>query len=197
MNNSKKYPKQHNKIQQLPPINRISLTREELNVFLSFDFSESIRLDIIRDYFLLISYTGMSLKELKSLNYACFYRKPEENATKEEYHVVIKTKTGSKDVIISNAAFQIFYKYEWELPNITSEAIEKGVREIGKFISKENALPTEIRQKFAALSVKFAVLTFCTLFLNDGVSLHNVCCIAGIPISDFLEVAPAIQVFDE
>lgn len=186
MNDSKKYTMQQKKVHQLPPINKLFLTEEELDILVRFDFSESIRLDIIKDYFLLVCYTGLTLKELKSLNYGCFYKQTKETQT-EEYHALIETKHGKKNLILSDNAYRIFYKYEWELPKITSAAIEKGVVEIGKIISKENAFPAEIRQKFGLLSLKFAALTFCSLYMNNGIPLYNICSITGIPISDFLD----------
>ncbi|HEY0299634.1 MAG TPA: hypothetical protein VGB84_10495 [Arachidicoccus sp.] len=99
---------------------------------------------------------------------------------------MLKEKSTTKDVIISNTAYNIFYKYEWELPKIITTDIRKGLTEIGKIISKGNALPIKIGRKFSLLSFDHAIPTFCQLYLKDGIPLYNICSIAAISVSDFL-----------
>ncbi|MBN9298616.1 MAG: site-specific integrase [Filimonas sp.] len=106
-------------------VERIFLTKEEIETLANLDLSDDKTNDVVRDYFIISCYTA--------LRYSDVVRLKKENI-KDEVLIVRTVKTGQEVVIpISSHVRRVFEKYNYELPKAPCNQISnRCLKEIGK-----------------------------------------------------------------
>jgi integrase len=112
------------------PSNSIALTEKELKELELLDLSNKPSLDKIRDQFLLMCWSGVRISDLTTF---CNIPKNEDTVR------IFNEKTGREAIIpLFPQAKRIFEKYNNNIPRISDQQLNKGLKEIGKYIKGLN-----------------------------------------------------------
>ncbi len=123
--------KKYNIIIPEEPSNNIYLEEDELKELEELDLSNNLRLDKIRDQFLLMCWSGVRISDLTSF---CDIDKDGVDVV-----IIVNKKTGKEAVIpLFPQSKKIFEKYNNEVPRISDQKINKGLKEIGVMIKGLN-----------------------------------------------------------
>src|SRR5690606_16628762 len=106
------------------PTTKIWLTKEELFMFQTFDFSRDKRLDRVRDLFVLQCHTGLRVSDLKRIS---------RTHIKGDI-IEIRAYKNSRDIRlpITPAIRGILEKYEYQLPIISDQRYNDFIKEVAE-----------------------------------------------------------------
>lgn len=156
----------------------IALDEEELKDMQELDLSNNQRLDRIRDQFLLMSWSGVRISDLTAF---C-------DIDKDGLEVVVikNQKTGLDAVIpLFPQAKKIFEKYNNDVPRISDQKINEGLKEIGKMIKGLNRkihikynrggiIKTEMVPRYSLLTNHCGRRTLITTLVNLGFDYKDI-----------------------
>lgn len=160
------------------PANNIALDDYELKDLEELDLSENPRLDRIRDQFLLMCWSGVRISDLTSF---CDIDKDGL-----EVVVIVNKKTGNEAVIpMFPQSKKIFDKYNNDVPRISDQKINEGLKEIGKMIKGLNRkiqikynrggeIKTEMVQRYSLLTNHCGRRTLITTLVNLGFDYKDI-----------------------
>jgi site-specific recombinase XerD len=160
----------------------IYLTKEELNRFYEFDFSNKYYLERVRDLFIVASWTGVRYSDLQQI-------------TPEKIHgdfIHFKQRKTSKKVTIPvyNVVREILQKYDGELPKpISNQKYNDYLKEAAKIAGLNsvfvktvsvNGMKVEKKYpKYELISSHTARRSFCTNAYKDGIPTLSIMAISG------------------
>ena len=159
----------------------LALTEEELRIIAAFDFSNNIKLDNVRDLFIIGCFTGLRYSDLSRLNKDKF----------DNYINIIAKKTGKETVLpISEPIIKILNKRNGNLPpkisavnfNIYIKDVlyKCGIdRVIEQKQTKGGQRIIENKKAFEVVSSATARRTFATILYNRNVPLLQICEFTG------------------
>ena len=160
------------------PANNIALDEEELKEMEELDLTDNPRLDRIRDQFLLMCWSGVRISDLTSF---CDIDKDGL-----EVVVIVNKKTGNEAVIpLFPQSKKIFEKYNNDVPRISDQKINDGLKELGKMIKGLNRriqikynrggeIKTEIVPRYTMLTNHCGRRTLITTLVNLGCDYKDI-----------------------
>lgn len=161
----------------------IYLTQDEIDQISQLDLSKDLKLDKVRDLFLIGCYTGLRYSDYSVL---------EPKHFSKGFIEIKQTKTGSTVVIpIHRKVKQIIEKYKNQLPkSISNQKTNEYLKELGmkvpllnvkfsKAITKGGSAVTEIFQKWELLTTHTARRSFATNQYLSGVPNVTIMAITG------------------
>jgi integrase len=153
---------------------KIFLSEEELGAFESAPVQG--RLQEIRDLFVLQCYTGLRISDLKRLD---------KNINGDKILITSqKTKTPTQIPII-NPIRKILNKYSNNIPKVSDQELNKGIKEIYLNIFPNQTIQVQENKKFVTvlkgekISSKVASKTFITLSSERGMNINSIAKITG------------------
>jgi site-specific recombinase XerD len=158
--------------------NNIALDEEELKEMEQLDLKDNPRLDRIRDQFLLMCWSGVRISDLTSF---CDIDKDGL-----EVVVIVNKKTGNEAVIpLFPQSKKIFEKYNNDVPRISDQQINKGLKEIGVMIKGLNRkeqikynrggeIKTEMVPRYTMLTNHCGRRTLITTLVNHGFDYKDI-----------------------
>lgn len=158
-----------------------ALTKDELNKFYDFDFSENTRLEKVRDLFIVGCWTGLRFGDLKRLSM---------NNIDGEFIKIRQSKTGKNVIIpVHYTVHTILKKYDGKLPHISNQKYNEYLREAAKKAGLDNIFVKTVTENGMAIEKKFkkyqllsshtARRTFCTIAYNDKIPTYTIMAISG------------------
>ena len=159
----------------------LALTEDELKIIAAWDFSEDIKLDNVRDLFVIGCFTGLRYSDLSRLNKDKF----------DTFINIIAKKTGKEThVPISEPIIKILNKRNGNLPqkisavnfntNIKNVLFQCGInREIEQKQTKGGQRIIESKKAYEIVSSSTARRTFATILYNRNVPLLQICEFTG------------------
>lgn len=122
----------------------ITLSKEELNLFYSHNFSDKPNLERVRDLFCFAAFTGQRWSDVAN------FHKMQLHGTVWIFNSM-KTKKDIRVPLIGFAypALEILKKYNYELPKISGQKFNENIKKAGKEI-EEFAKPVEIKRQYGA-----------------------------------------------
>jgi len=168
------------------PSDEISLTNEEIERIRLLDLSDTPRLDLIRDVFLLGCYTA--------LRYSDYSRISPEHISEGEYGKLMLTihnkKTDIKTTVpLRTEAVAILKKYRFKLPKTYEQKVNKGIKEIGQLAGIDNQIVImkyrgvdkvkETRRKYEMIKTHTARRSAATNMYKAGISTVEIMKITG------------------
>lgn len=164
---------------------KIALSFEELEILYQLDFTQNIRLERVRDLFLIGAYSGLRFSDFSRL-------RPEHMATVEGVKMIEITtqKTGETVFIPLFPILEtLLKKYEFSVPKISSQKMNEYLKELGqlsgltgKLLVKTSAggkrQETEM-EKWEKLTTHVARRSFATNFYLAGLPAFQIMKITG------------------
>ena len=160
----------------------VYLDESELELMRNTDFSKSPYLDRIRDWFLLLAWTGSRFSDLE---------KVDKTNIKDGFISFRQQKTNTKVTIpIHPVVLEILEKYEYNLPTpISNQRFNEYIKEVGKLsginnmesttITKGGKLITEKYPKWQLISSHTGRRSFCTNMYKRGLPTLMIMSISG------------------
>jgi integrase len=165
----------------------IALTESEIDALSKLDLKNEIRLDAVRDMFVLGCYSGLRWSDFTDI-------KPENIKKHKNGQVIdiIQTKTKNQVVIpVNNSIAAILKKYNNQLPEpISNQKFNEYIKEIAKMIPELNTKETivvtkggktteEIFSRWELISSHTARRSFATNSFEKGIEVKLIRAITG------------------
>ncbi len=183
------------KYKETPGI-KIYLTEEELEIFKDAQVNGInsvkverggkietvyVNLEHVRDLFVIQCNTGLRISDLKRLD---------KNITKTKIIITTKKTDANIEIPISPTVRAILEKYKYQLPEITEQKINDGLKGIYKICFPKNNIQVrngegfETIYKWELISTHDAIRTFITLSAERGMNVSSISKITGktIPV---------------
>ena len=137
---------------------KIPLSLEEIKKLIALDLSNSKSLSLARDVFVLGCFIGLRISDIKRITAGNMYE--------DEYGMNLKIKTQKMGVEVriplSSEAVRILGRYEFELPKITEQVVNRNLKILAKRINLHSS-------RASKLSIHVARHTFARLSYQTGV----------------------------
>ncbi|MFV0176166.1 site-specific integrase [Empedobacter falsenii] len=149
-------------------VDNIALSEKELIEMESLDLSKDVRLDQVRDLFLIACYTGQRFSDLNKIN--------QSNIIDDEYISIRQQKTSEPITLPLLASVKrVLIKYNYKLPKISNVKFNEYIKEVAEkcdtlnkvFNSENNTL------RYKMVSSHTARRTFVTLNYGKGIDLDT------------------------
>lgn len=173
----------------------ISLTKDELSKLQSYTF-ESKSQDIARDYVVLMCLTGQRISDIKRFNVKDVSGNEWTFVQKKGQRLVNSKVTVPFEGFIA-PALDILLKYNWKLPEISEQKINKHIKTACKMAGidapveyirwAQNKKIRMVAPKYEFVSNHTGRKTFITLALQEGLSIEHVMSITGISEYDTIK----------
>jgi integrase len=153
---------------------KIYLTEQELEAFSKA--SVTGQLEVIRDLFSLQCSTGLRISDLKRI----------DKNIGEDRIIIDMQKTGKViEIPINTPIRNILAKYNYNLPKVPEQKINKGIKEIYRNLFPDQTIQVRDKGKFETiakadvLSTHAAIRTFITLSAERGMPITSIAKITG------------------
>lgn len=164
----------------------IYLTMSELEKIEGLDLSNNLRLERVRDFFIVGCYTGLRYSDLSKVNKYSFLK--DEDGT--EFIQLIQEKTGDPVTVpVLHVVKQIFEKYDYQLPSISNQKVNDYIKEVCQLAEINETVSKAITrggQKIITKYEKWQLVTdhtarrsFATNAFKRGVSTLVIMAITG------------------
>lgn len=170
------------------PGNKIFLSQTELALFQSHDFTENLRLDQVRDLFVLQCHTGLRVSDLKRLSQAHINESLVIRAQKNKETIKMPVTPSIKALL---------NKYNNVLPEISDQKYNLYLKDVAKAVLPDTKIEiTEYRGgktihktrfKWQELSSHDAVRTFITLKAQLGMPISSIAVLTGKTVAVILK----------
>jgi integrase len=163
-------------------IDTIYLDENELQQLKDTDFSKTPHLDRVRDWFLLLAWTGCRFSDLEKIS---------QTDIKNGFITFRQQKTNNKVIIpLHPVVIEILEKYQYNLPAaISNQRFNESIKEVAK-LSNINAsetttktiggkLVTEKFEKWQLISSHTGRRSFCTNMYKKGIQTLTIMSISG------------------
>lgn len=163
-------------------IDTVYLNEAELQTLKNFDFSKYPHLDRVRDWFLLLSWTGCRFSDLEKVG---------KTDIKDGYITFRQQKTNTKVTIpLHPVVLDILQKYDFNLPEpITNQRFNEYIKEVAKLaeLNSQEAitktiggkLQTSYHPKYELISSHTGRRSFCTNMYKRGLPTLMIMSISG------------------
>ena len=163
-------------------VDNVYLTEEELQKMKDFDFSENPTLDRVRDWFLLLAWTGSRFSDIEKIDTANI---------KNNRITYRQQKTNKKVVIpVHPIVNEILQKYNYQMPEVISnQKFNDYIKEVCKLAGIDSMesltrtvggkLITETRPKYDLVSSHTCRRSFCTNMYMRGLDTLMIRSISG------------------
>lgn len=149
-------------------VDNIALSEKELTEMESLDLSKDIRLEQVRDLFLVACYTGQRFSDLNKIN--------QSNIIDDEYISIRQQKTSEPLTLpLLTSIKRVLVKYNYKLPKISNVKFNEYIKEVAekcdtlqKPFNSENNTP-----RYKMVSSHTARRTFVTLNYGKGIDLDT------------------------
>lgn len=162
-------------VKRIKTRNKVRFTFEELRSLYQYDFSDTPRLERVRDVFILAAYTGPRFSDWKKI-------KKENISTDEDGYQFLEyvaEKTNTYIVVgLGKVAISILQKYDYAPPAISHQRFNDYIKEVVKIVlpkatyqaiySEGGQTKHETRYKWQKVSTHAARRSFATNFYEKG-----------------------------
>jgi integrase len=160
---------------------KIALVQKELDLLVSYDFSENKRLDRVRDLFTFACVTGLRISDVINLTKA--------NIKDGFIYLNIIKSSQNSGIPLTKHAQAILEKYNYKLPKISGQKINDYLKEIGKLIGideEEQVVTFKAGKRLETFVPRYELLsshvgrrTFITLSILKGIPTPVIQSITG------------------
>jgi integrase len=157
----------------------IVLTQEELKELEALDLSGNLRLDYVRDLFLLMCATGLRYGDMIRLNRSKVFDNKIDTA-------IIKTKDRVK-IPLNRVSKSILEKYDYTLRVLSNQKFNDYIKEVVKLIPSMHREVTEIKH-IGAKQVENKYFKYELISAHTGRrTFITTCIIKGVPVSTIMK----------